>query len=97
MDDIPCPFIYANGKRCTGRIIRIEAYKAEIIWDRTESGKWAFGFAPRSHFHLFCSEKNNHAGSLRPDNPQMKYHWRQLPDEIRQILSATNVGMSNDG
>jgi hypothetical protein len=96
MDGLPCPFIYANGKRCTGTITRIEAYKAEIIWERREDRRWVFGFAPRSHYHLFCSEKGNHAGSRRTDNPQMKFHWRQLPEEVRGILMSTNVDKQAD-
>jgi hypothetical protein len=89
-DRIACPFFYANGKACPGHIVRVEAYKADIDWALDGSGKWLFGFGPRSHYHLFCSEKGNHAGFKRQDDPQMKFHWRELPDRIRNLLDTTN-------
>lgn len=49
-------------------------------------------FSPRSHYRLFCSEKGNHAGALRRDDEQMKFHSRHLPDEVKAILRATGVG-----
>jgi hypothetical protein len=69
--------------------VRIEAYKADIDWQLGEDG-WSFGFAPRSHYHVFCSEKGNHAGFKRQDDPQMKFHWRELPAQVRALLEATN-------
>ena len=89
--ELDCPFIYASGQRCRGRIVRIEAYKAELVWSLAEDGRWIFNFSPRSHYHLFCSLKGNHAGSLRPDDPQMKLRDRDLSDELRAILDATIV------
>jgi hypothetical protein len=87
-----CPFVYSTGKRCSGRIVRIEAYKADITWEAVEDGAWQFFFSPRSHYHFFCSEKGSHSGSLRPDNPQMKFHWRELPDDIRNFLASVSPG-----
>lgn len=86
---IACPFVYSNGKACTGHIVRIEAYKADIEWALDDAGAWRLGFAPRSHYHLFCSEKGNHAGFKRHDDPQMKFHWRELPDDVRNLLEST--------
>ena len=91
MSSIPCPFVYSTGKACAGHIVRMEAYKAELVWELGNDGRWEFHFEPRSHYHLFCSEKGNHAGSLRPDSPQMKFHGRQLPPELRELLVATSV------
>lgn len=90
MDDtkIPCPFVYARGGRCTGHIVRVEAYKADLLWTYEQDGTWHFVFrGPRSHFHLFCSEKNNHAGYPRRDSDQMKFYYDQLPAELREIMS----------
>ena len=54
---IPCPFVYAKGKHCTGHIVGVEAYKADIGWS-FKNGKWKFYHGePRSHYHLFCSER----------------------------------------
>lgn len=94
---IPCPFVYANGKGCGGHIVRVEAYKADIEWQIDDSGRWRFGFDPRSHYHLFCSEKGNHAGFKRQDDAQMKFHWRELPSQIRDLLEATDPGPPSGG
>lgn len=86
-DVIPCPFVYANGKRCTGHVTHVEAYKADISWSLQPDGTWKFGWnEPRSHFHLFCSEKGNHAGYGRPDAGQMKLYWDQLPEGLGQHI-----------
>ncbi len=97
MKRIPCPFVYSTGKRCTGHVARIEAYKAEVVWEQPKDGRWAFFFSPRSHFHLFCSEKSNHAGALGPDNPQMKFHWRELPEDTQTVVAATRVVAQSTG
>jgi hypothetical protein len=84
---IPCPFVYANGKRCTGEVVRVEAYKADITWGPGDDGKWrpAIG-QPRSHYHLFCSEKDNHAGYARQDDGRMKFYFDQLPADLRAAM-----------
>jgi hypothetical protein len=91
MDAIPCPFVYSTGKRCTGHIVRIEAYKADVTWCQRNGGAWEFSFAPRSHYHLFCSAKGNHAGPLRRDDVQMKFHWRELHDAVQRLIAMTDV------
>jgi hypothetical protein len=41
----------------------MKAYKADLTWQPGEGGVWHFSRQPpRSHYHLFCSEKGNHAG-----------------------------------
>jgi hypothetical protein len=89
MTAIPCPFVYANGKRCTGHVVRVEAYKADISWGlNTETGEWEGPHVgqPRSHYHLFCSEKENHAGYARPDSERMKFYLNQLPEELLKVM-----------
>ena len=87
MKPIACPFVYAKGKCCTGHIVRVEAYNADLSWDRKGSG-WSFDYgAPRSHYHLFCSEKGNHAGFGRED--ALKFYFEKLPTELRSIISST--------
>lgn len=87
---IQCPFIYANGRRCTGSVNRIEAYKADVLWE-LKGDRWEFGWDPRSHYHLFCSEKGNHAGYARSDSDKMKFYFDQLPEEVLAILERTGV------
>jgi hypothetical protein len=71
--EIPCPFVYAKGKRCTGYITHVEAYKADLSWSPDkETGEWTLSTgSPRSHYHLFCSAKGNHASAMGPDSSQL--------------------------
>jgi hypothetical protein len=87
-DQIPCPFVYANGRSCAGHVARVEAYKADIAWQRDASGNWRLSIGqPRSHFHLFCSEKGNHAGYNRQDDSRMKFYGNQLPRELWRAMT----------
>ena len=87
MTTVPCPYRYKNGKSCTGSIVRVEAYKADVWWVLDQqTGAWSFSVGePRSHFHLFCSERGNHASKGRPD--ALKYYYRDLPAELRAIIA----------
>jgi len=91
MDALPCPFVYANGKQCSGRVVRVEVYKADIEWREGPEGEWVFDWSPRSHYHLFCSEKGNHAGYKRRDAGGMKFYFNQLPDAVRTLVESTSV------
>ena len=64
--NFPCPFVYANDKPCSGRIVRIEAYKADLSWEAVTDSEWTLSWEPRSHFHLFCSEKETTRVSRGP-------------------------------
>jgi len=88
MDQIPCPFVYANGKRCAGHITKVEAYKADLSWDLQADGTWKFEWGPpRSHYHVFCSAKGNHAGYERQDDPRMKFYVDKLPDGLWEAMN----------
>jgi hypothetical protein len=86
---IPCPYVYAKGKRCTGHIVGIEAYRADLSRS-LEGDKWMFSAGhPRSHYHLVCSEKGNHAGSVRIDSDQMKFWLDKLPEALRKVIGIS--------
>jgi hypothetical protein len=81
--EIACPFIYASGRKCSGHITHVDAYKCDVTWRPGADGKWRPSVGEvRSHYHLFCSEKENHAGSLRPGSAQMKRYLVELPDGL---------------
>lgn len=88
MTKIPCPYTYANGKRCPGYVAGVERYHVTAEWtydvgaDRWELGVWDDG----THFHLFCSEKGNHAGVRRED--ALKLWGRELPEELQRVVSG---------
>ena len=83
---IPCPFVYAKGRPCTGHVVRVEAYRADLTWTADGHGAWRFDFVPGTHFHVFCSEKGNHAGIGGPD--ALKFWFSELPPAIQQIVKA---------
>ncbi|MFV3127716.1 hypothetical protein ACM9HJ_08745 [Niveispirillum sp. KHB5.9] len=90
-EPIPCPFTYANGRACTGHIVRVEAYKAEARWEREPDGNWVFFLDSPMRYHLFCSEKNGHAGFNKPTPPDMKYWPDELPEPLRAMVNATGI------
>jgi hypothetical protein len=61
--NVPCPLVYASGRKWPGHITHVEAYRADVTRSPDVDGRWrpSVGEA-RSHYHLFCSEKGNHAG-----------------------------------
>ncbi len=82
----PCPFVYASGKKCSGHIVRIAAFKADMSWSRSDDGQWSLSVGePRSHYHLYCSEKNNHAGFGRDD--ALKFYYRDLPPTLQKVIA----------
>jgi hypothetical protein len=88
--EIPCPFVYANGKKCPGHITRVEAYKADVTWTPDADGKWKPRVGePRSHYHLFCSEKGNHAGTRGQD--RLKCYLSALPMRLDESPSRHNA------
>jgi hypothetical protein len=77
--EIQCPFVYAKGRRCPGHFTHVEAYKCDVSWSPDGDGKWKPSIGePRSHYHLFCSEKGNHAGALKPDDSRLKFYGDRL-------------------
>jgi hypothetical protein len=81
MAQIPCPYVYPSGERCTGYIVRIEAYQAELAWSFQTDGTRKFQAGqPRSHYHLFCSESGSHGGESGSEAEAMKV-WH-LPDGV---------------
>jgi hypothetical protein len=87
VERIPCPYVYAKGRKCKGHIVRVAAFKADLEWTRASDGRWKFNVGnPRSHYHLYCSEKNSHAGIRRED--ALKFYYSNLPPDLRAIIDA---------
>jgi len=90
---IPCPFVYSTGMPCSGHIDRIETYKADAGWILQDDGTWSFYLFPQTHYHLFCSEKGNHAGYLRPDSDQLKYWPNELAGELAEVVEGPGASI----
>ncbi len=84
-EKIPCPFVYADGHRCSGFIVRVAAYEADVEWYLDEQGRWTLSVTPNRHYQLFCSEKGNHAG-LQSDSTQLKFRPQDLPERVQRIV-----------
>lgn len=93
LEKVPCPFVYAKAKRCPGHIVRIEAFKADLAWRMAADGTWSFSIGqPRSHYHLYCSEKGNHSGGYgRPDSEALKFYYQDLPEALQRAVAQGEV------
>ena len=74
-DELQCPFVYANGKRCTGHVMGWRKYGGET-------------FERCRKVRLYCSEKYDHAGvaSGFVEKERMEFYPDKLPDEIRDAV-----------
>jgi len=87
MNPLPCPYVFPNGERCPGHIVNIEAFNADLSWALGEGGEWTFNHSqPRSQYHLFCSERDNHAGDRRPE--QMNCYLSGMPDDLLSLVTT---------
>jgi hypothetical protein len=71
----PCPFVYANGKQCTGYVYRWKTYGG----DRFETAR---------KVRLWCSEKDDHEGAVSSwaGKERMEFHPDKLPKAIREAV-----------
>jgi hypothetical protein len=88
MATFPCPYVYPSGDRYGGRIVKVEAFNTDLRWTFDESGNSIFSHSQRrSHFHLFCSEKGNHADDSHPE--QMMRYTINMPDELLRVIASS--------
>lgn len=72
-DSIPCPFVYADGRRCCGAVYRARAYgptRGDFFVARQNVRK----------YRLWCSEKEDHAGAV--PSTEGKYRMEFYPDQV---------------
>jgi hypothetical protein len=70
-----CPFVYANGRSCTGDIWQVRAY-----------GKNRNGVIAEHNIRkirLWCSEKGDHAGAI--SSFESKNRMEFYPDDLQRI------------
>ena len=78
---IPCPFVYANGKHCTGTVRLARAYgpaRGRNYVERDDVRK----------YRLWCSEKDDHAGSVSSSagKDRMEFYPGQLPNGVEDQI-----------
>ena len=70
-----CPFVYANGRCCTGDVRQVRAY-----------GKNRHGWVDEQDirkFRLWCSEKNDHAGAISDSGAKERMEF--YPNELVRL------------
>lgn len=77
---IPCPFVYANGRACGGFIRRARLYGGR-------------GFHNVRKIRLWCSEKDNHAGAINSfeGKRRMEFYPDQLSEEILEAIENGTI------
>lgn len=76
-DKLRCPFVYSNGRRCTGIIRQARAYGPERgrgYVDRVDVRK----------YRLWCSDKDDHAGTVSSLGGKLRMEF--YPDELEPGL-----------
>jgi len=73
-EPLPCPFVYANGKRCKGHVRRVRAYgragRNGLI--RPEKVR---------KYRFWCTEKDDHAG-MPGGGYEGKIRMEFYPDQV---------------
>jgi hypothetical protein len=72
---LECPFVYANGKKCHGRIVDWCLYGG-ARYETTRS------------LRLWCSEKDDHEGSRKSFPGRMSFYPNELPKLIWEAVFA---------
>jgi hypothetical protein len=82
---IPCPFVYANGRKCSGVVYRARAYGPE----------YGAGYVARENvrkYRLWCSEKDDHAGAVSSvGKDRMEFYPRDLAPGVEDALWRDDV------
>ncbi len=84
---IPCPFVYADGHRCTGVVRQARAYGPT---------KWGAHYVAREDvrkYRLWCSEKDDHAGAVSgyASKDRMEFYPDKLPLGLEDEIWAGNL------
>jgi len=73
---VSCPFVYANGHRCSGVVYQVRAYGPD-------RGNGHIDLADVRKFRLWCSDKNDHAGAV--SDYVSKQRMEFYPDELVRL------------
>jgi hypothetical protein len=80
-DYIACPFVYADGRKCSGHLYRARAY----------GPRGSDGLVERHRvrkYRLWCSEKDDHAGAVSDfvSKERMEFYPNELPPGVEEAL-----------
>jgi hypothetical protein len=71
-----CPFVYANGRHCSGEIYRARAYGRHDRYGIVEEHNIR-------KIRLWCSEKDDHSGAV--SSYESKQRMEFYPDQLQRI------------
>ena len=84
-ENLARPFIYANGKKCSGHVFRWRTYGGE-------------NYETARKVRLWCSDKGDHQGILNNGNgKRMEFYPDELPDEILDAVFPNKSGSAVRG
>ena len=75
--ELSCPFVYSNGKKCTGHVVSWKIYGGDT-------------FATARKVRLWCSEKDDRAGAISSwvGKERMEFYPDRLPKPIFEAVFA---------
>ncbi len=81
-ESLRCPFVYATGKQCTGKIVEARVY-GPLIDGKVEPRKYRF----------FCSDGWDHQGAVssHETKERMEFYPRELPEKT--IVALKTAGL----
>ncbi len=86
MASIACPFVYANGRPCTGTVKLARAYGPT-------RGRHYVGRGDVRKYRLWCSEKDDHAGAVNSSagKDRMEFYPDQLPAGVEDRIWLSDL------
>jgi hypothetical protein len=86
VEKIACPFVYADGSRCSGKVRQARAYGPE------KGGNYV-ARADVKKYRLWCSEKDDHEGAVPSTvgKLRMEFYPDELPAEVIDRLWSENL------
>lgn len=85
-DHVACPFVHADGRKCSGHLYRAKAYGP-----RGPDGLVEWGHVKK--YRLWCSEEDDHAGVISDLNSKerMEFYPDTLPPGLEEALWRSNL------
>jgi len=85
-EKLPCPFVYASGRCCTGHVYQVRAYGPQ-------RGKHYVAREDVRKYRFWCSEKNDHAGAVSSfeGKLRMEFYPNDLAAGVEDFIWASDL------
>lgn len=89
-----CPFVYKNGKKCSGRIDKIKLIDTIVEFEVDEDDNLKLiDLDTIADIRLHCSKRESHA-KWGEGNKELKVWFSALPDKIQKQTRAANLAVT---